>query len=107
MKRLLVVLLVACLTSLWASCGNVFVGGGFQPGQSSLTGAVSFVEVNTVVWDGASIEVTLVSFLQEGFSSSLTFCGDQSGQFPIDQTVTMNFTPGQPCATLVTVFIVG
>lgn len=107
MKRLLAVSLVACLTCLSANCGNVFIGGGFHPTQSSITGTVSFVEVNTVISGGTSFEITFVTFVQSGFSSSLNFCGNQSSQFPINQTVTTNFTPGQPCATLVIVFIVG
>jgi hypothetical protein len=107
MKRLLAALLAGCLACLCASCGNVFIGGGFQPHQSSISGTVSFVELNTVISGGTSIEVTFVTFLQNGISSSMNFCGDQSGQFPLNQTVTTNFTPGQPCATLVIVVIVG
>lgn len=107
MKRLLAVSVVACLTCLSANCGNVFIGGFFHPSQSSITGTVSFVEVNTVISGGTSFEVTLVTFVQNGFSSSLNFCGDQSRQFPLNQTVTTNFTPGQSCATVVIVIIVG
>jgi hypothetical protein len=107
MKRLLAGLLAVCLTCLCASCGNVFIDGGFQARQSSLSGTVSFVEVNTVISGGMSIEITFVTFFQNGISSSMNFCGDQSSQFPLNQTVTTNFTPGQPCATLVIVVIVG
>jgi hypothetical protein len=85
----------------------VFIGGGFQSRQSSISGTVSFVELNTVISGGTSIEVTFVTFLQNGISSSMNFCGDQSSQFPLNQTVTTNFSPGQPCSTLVIVVIVG
>jgi len=107
MKRLLAVFLVVCLTCLCTSCGKVFVGGAFQPRQSSITGTVSFVEVNNVVSGGTFVEVTFVTFFQDGLSSSMNFCGNQTSQFPLNQTVTTNFNPGQPCATLVIVFIIG
>ncbi len=107
MKRLLAAFLALCLTGLCTSCGNVFIGGGFQPTPSSITGTVTFVEVNNVISGGTSVEVTFVTFLQDGLSSSMTFCGDQSSQFPLNQAVTTNFNPGQPCATLVIVIIIG
>ena len=52
MKRLLAAFLAVCLTCLCTSCGKVFVGGAFQPRQSSITGTVSFVEVNNVISGG-------------------------------------------------------
>ena len=107
MNRLLAIFLAVCLTCLCASCGRVFVGGGFQPRQSSITGTVSFVEVNNVVSGGTFVEVTFVTFFQDGLSSTMNFCGDQSNQFLLNQTVTTNFNPGQPCATLVIVIIIG
>ena len=106
MKRLLAALLALCLASLCTSCGNVFIGGGFHPGFSTITGTVTFIEVNSIVSNGTTVEVTFVTFFQNGISSSLGFCGDQSSQFPLNQTVTTNFNPGQPCATLVVVVII-
>ncbi len=106
MKRLLAVLLALSVDLAGSGCGNVFVGGAIHPGFSTINGTVSFVELNTIISNGVAIEVTVVGFLQNGVSSSLSFCGDQSNQFPLNQTVTTNFTPGQACATLVVVVII-
>jgi hypothetical protein len=106
MKRLLAVLLALSMNLAGSGCGNVFVGGAIHPGFSTINGTVSFVGLDTIVANGTVIEVTVVSFLQNSVSSSLSFCGDQSNQFPLHQTVTTNFTPGKPCATLVEVVII-
>ncbi|HKD00788.1 MAG TPA: hypothetical protein VKB77_00075 [Terriglobales bacterium] len=103
MKRLLTIPLVLCLAAIGPGCGNVFIGGAIHPAVSTITGTVSFIEVNSVISNGSAIQVTFVTFLANGTMSSIGFCGDQSNQFPLNQTVTMNFTPGQPCATLVVV----
>jgi hypothetical protein len=86
----------------------VFVGGFFNPHpNSSITGTVSFVEVNTIISNGITTEVTFVTFFSNSVSSSVGFCGDQSSQFPLNQMVTTNFNQGQSCATLIVVIIVG
>jgi hypothetical protein len=36
----------------------------------------------------------------------LVFYGDQTTLFPLNQTVRVNFNPGQPCATVIVVVIV-
>lgn len=105
MKRLLPIALVVCLAAISPGCGNVFIGGAIHPAVSTITGTVSFIAVNTIISNGSTIQVTFVTFLASGTTSSIGFCGDQSSQFPLNQTVTMNFTPGQPCATLVVVII--
>jgi hypothetical protein len=74
---------------------------------SSVTGTVSFVEVNTILSNGTSVQATSVTLMQNGGSTSVRFCGDQSSQFLLNQVVTTNFNPGQPCATLVVVIVVG
>ena len=106
MKRLLTIPLVLCLAAISPGCGNVFIGGAIHPAVSTITGTVSFIQVNTIISSGSVTQVTFVTFLSNGTTSSIGFCGDQSSQFPLNQTVTMNFTPGQPCATLVLVVIV-
>jgi len=105
-KRLLTIPLVLCLASISPGCGNVFIGGAIHPAVSTITGTVSFIQVNTIISNGSAIQVTLVTFLANGTTSSIGFCGDQSNQFLLNQAVTMNFTPGPPCATLVLVVIV-
>jgi hypothetical protein len=106
MKRLLAAFLTVCLIVVFCGCGNVFIGGALRPGFSTVTGTVSFIQVNTIISNGASVQVTFVTFVQNGISSSIHFCGDQTSQFPINQMVTTNFTPGQVCATLVVVVII-
>jgi hypothetical protein len=55
---------------------------------------------------GGAVQVTFVTFLQNGLSSTVGFCDDQRFLFPIDQTVRVNFNPGQPCATILIVVII-
>jgi hypothetical protein len=61
---------------------------------------------------GGTVQVTFVTFLANGPFSTIGLCaepfsGDQAGLFPMNQTVLVNFNPGQPCATVITVVIVG
>jgi len=37
---------------------------------------------------------------------TIGFCDDQTSLFPLDQTVRVNFNPGQPCATVIVVVII-
>ena len=102
MQRLLSVFLGFCLILLSFGCGNVFVRGVIQPGVSSVSGFVSVVQLTVV--DG-NVQVTFVTFLGNGASSTLGFCGDQRRRFPMDQNVRADFNPGQPCGTIVTVIV--
>jgi hypothetical protein len=52
------------------------------------------------------VQVTFVTFLQNGTSSTIGFCGDQSGQFLIDHMVRIDFTVGQPCNSIIVVVII-
>jgi len=104
-KRLLSLVLIAWLLLVSTSCGNVFFRGAIQTG-STITGSVSIVQLSSVVNGTGTVQVTFVTFLQNGPSSTLGFCGDQTGLFPLSQTVRANFNPGQPCATIITVVII-
>ena len=104
MKRLLSASLVVALLLLCPGCGNVFVRGAIN--FSTISGFVSIVQLTTVIDDGSSVLVTFVTFLQQGTSTTMGFCGDQTSQFPLNQMVTTNFNPGQPCATLIVVIII-
>jgi len=66
---------------------------------------VSTVQLTTVVEDGTSVTVTLVTFLQSGTSRSMNFCGDQRALFPVDQFVNASFTTAPPCASVVQIVI--
>ena len=104
--KLLSAVLTGTLLVLSTGCGNVFIRGAINTG-SSTTGSVSFVQLAHVLnGTGGTVQVTFVTFLQNGFSSTIGFCDDQRSLFPVDQTVRVNFNPGQPCATILVVVII-
>ena len=106
MKRLLSFLLVVCIIATLTGCGNIFVHGALPGNVSSVSGTVSIVQLSFVMGDnGSTVQVTFVTFLQEGTSSTLGFCGDQGDRFPTQQTVRADFNPGQTCDSIVTIVI--
>lgn len=106
MRRSLSFLWAIGLTVILTGCGNIFVRGTLNPGSSSVSGLVSVVQLSAVIGDnGTTVQVTFVTFQQNGASSTVGFCGDERNRFPMQQTVRANFTPGQPCASIVTIVI--
>lgn len=99
MQRLLSLLLAGSLLVTSAGCGNVFVRGAIN--FSTVSGQVSIVRLSTD--GGGSVQITFVTFLQQSTSTTIGFCGDQRSHFPLNQMVTTNFNPGQPCATIIVV----
>ena len=92
--------------ALTGCSGVFFVGGAINPGTSSISGVVSIVQVSAVIGDsGTTVQVTFVTFLRDGAPSTIGFCGDQRDRFPMQQPVRANFTPGQTCASIVTIVI--
>ena len=107
MQRLLSIVLICSFSLLSTGCGNVFVGGAINPGFSTVSGTVSFIQVTSVIdGNGSTIQVTFVTFFQSGSSSTVGFCGDQSTQFPMNQTVRADFNPGQNCSTIIVIVII-
>ena len=107
MKRLLCISLLACLVTTLTGCGNIFFRGALPGVSSSVSGAVSVVQLSAVIGEnGTTVQITLVTFLQGGTSSTIGFCGDRRSQFPMQQTVRAEFNPGQTCASIVSVVIV-
>lgn len=107
MKRLFYLSLVACLTTTFTACGNVFVRGALPGGISTISGSVSVVQLSATVGEnGTTVQITFVTLLQGGTSSTIGFCGDQRSQFPMQQTVRAEFSPGRTCASIVTIVIV-
>jgi len=105
-KHLLSFLLATCLVVTLTGCGNIFIRGAINPGSSSVSGMVSFVQLSAVIGDGGSmVQVTFVTFLQNGTSSTIGFCGDERSRFPVQESIRANFTPGQSCASIVTIVI--
>jgi hypothetical protein len=106
-KRLLSVLLVVFLVVVCAGCGNIFIRGAVQPGFSTISGSVSIVQLSTVIGGGGTtVQVTFVTLLLNGTSSTIGFCGDQRAQFPIDHMVRTNFTLGETCDSIIVVVII-
>ena len=107
MKRLLLLLAVSVL---FTGCGgNVSVGGYFDSGAagtSIASGTVSIVHL-TFAQDGtgSSVTVTAVTSLQNWSAQELTFCGSHAGEFPINAAVTVNYTSGNTCSSLISVKI--
>jgi hypothetical protein len=106
LKRPLSALLSVCLVLISAGCGNVFIRGALPGGVSSISGSVSFIQLTAIIGDnGTTVDVTFVTFLQDSASSTIGFCGDQRDRFSMQETVRANFTPGQTCASIVTIVI--
>jgi hypothetical protein len=98
---------VACLLATITACGNVFFRGALPGAPSSISGAVSVVQLSAIIADnGTTVQVTFVTFLQAGTSSTIGFCGDERSRFPLEQTVRAEFNPGQTCASVVTIVMV-
>ena len=109
MKCLLAALLVFVSSLAVTGCGKIFVRGELG-GSSILQTASGFVSVvqftNMADGNGTFIDVTLITFLLNGNATTMTFCATRAINFAVDQFVRANFTPGQPCADLITVVIV-
>jgi hypothetical protein len=107
MKLSLSFVLATSLIVTLAGCNSVFfVGGAINPGTSSVIGTVSVVQISAVIGDdGSTVQVTFVTFLNNGSSSTVGFCGDERDRFPMQQTVRANFTPGRTCASIVTIVV--
>ncbi len=89
-----------------SGCGNIFVRGAFLGNISSVSGVVSVVQFTLVTSvDGTSIQITFVTFQENGLASTVGFCGDQRSRFPMQQDVRTQFTPGQPCSDIVAIII--
>jgi hypothetical protein len=103
-KRLLSLTLGFALLAALCGCGSkFFVRGAINTG--TVSGTVSAVELSIVSDNGASVTVTLVTFLESGMPNSMNFCGDQRSLFPLDQFVRASFTPTPECASIVQITI--
>lgn len=100
-------LLLLAAVLILAGCGSVFVGFVSNPGNpSTVTGkvlAVSVVSINDHT--GHPLTVTRVTLTGAGLANSLSFCGDQQVNFPINATVKVEFNSGIDCMSIVNVVI--
>lgn len=103
MKRLFALLVLSSL--LLAGCGTIMVRGALNGDNTVVaSGMVSIVHLTFASdGNGTSITVTVVTLVQSGTAQTLTFCGSQVSQFPMDAFVTTKFTSGQTCSTLLSV----
>ena len=99
MNRLLLVLVIACLLTTIA-CGDIFVRGAINPGTQSANGVVSIVQFSV---DSGGVSITIITLTGSGLDHTLNFCGDQRDLFPVDREVRVNFKPGMPCASVLSV----
>jgi hypothetical protein len=83
----------------------VHIAGFFAPGPSSTAnGTVSFVHFTAIFNDaGTLINVTVVTLATPPLNNTLTFCGNQTSQFPMSTAVQISFVPNPTCASLVSV----
>lgn len=93
------------LVLLISGCGNVFFQATFNPNTQTASGLVSFVQLTIVIDNNVETQVTIVTLQSTFGSSNFTFCGDQQGQFPLNNVVQATFTSGQPCSNLLSVII--
>ena len=106
--RLLLIVFVVFLCILVTACGSFFVGFVSNPGGTVvITGTVTVVSVGFVQGPGTSTTSTSVTFLSSGSPSTIIFCGNQSPQFFLNQTMQAHFVNGPVCSTLVSTVILG
>jgi hypothetical protein len=99
--------LVVPLLLFTGGCGNVFVRGAIA-NPSTVQGSISTVQLGTATsGTGETVQVTFVTFLQNGTASTRSFCNNQANLFPPGQTVRVNFNPGQLCSTVSIVIVIG
>ena len=104
MKRLVLLLVLSSL--LLSGCGAIVVRGALD-NTLVASGTVSIVHLTFASdGNGTSITVTVVTLLQTGGAQTLTFCGSQVNQFPMDAFVTTKFTNGTTCSNLLTVTVI-
>lgn len=104
--RLIVALLLTVCLQI-TGCEGVFVGFVSNPvGSVSVSGKVTVVQLGFVKEvTGKLVIVTTVTFLNAGTATFISFCGDQSRSFPVNQFVSAEFSQGVLCAVLSSVIV--
>ena len=108
MRRLVACCLVSSLVcTVLAGCGAVVrIQGALNSDFVTVSGFVSGVQVGNVPGAGGTlIVVTLVTLQQTLGFTTTSFCGNVSGQFPMNSFAQVSFKPGQPCSTIVVIVI--
>jgi hypothetical protein len=104
MRRVLCLLLIGLV-----GCNGItsFRFTTFQPTHTLLIvdGFVSSVQLTSILANGIFIDVTIVTFLHAGASSTVTFCDDFLDGFFLDAFTRVTFFGGLPCATVVDIVV--
>jgi hypothetical protein len=80
------------------------VRGAINVNPTVASGFVSIVRFTFASdGNGSFTSVTVVTLLNSGSAQDLTFCGSQAAQFPINAFVTVKFSQGTSCSTLISV----
>jgi hypothetical protein len=97
--------LLSIFSLLLIGCGTIRVSGALNSSNVSVvSGTVSFVQFTAILDNnGSLINVTVVTLFVPPGNNSFTFCGNQTSQFAMDNSVQVSFTSGQPCSGLVAV----
>lgn len=101
-QRRAITTVVVAIALLMSGCGGgtLFLTTGPE-GTSFVvvSGTCTSVQTLNIVGNGGFILVTSVTLISNGISSAFNFCGDVTGQFPVNSFLTIRFTNGPTCAT--------
>ncbi len=100
MRRLAVAVAVAVLVVQLAACGDGTVVVGARTDFPAVSGTVSIVHLTII---NGGVQVTAVTLINSGSAQTLNFCGNVVSQFPSNAFVTVAYTQGTPCNTVIKV----
>lgn len=105
-KTSLTLCLIGLLVLGPVGCSGFALVTSFQPTNSVLTvsGVVSIVQITTIQGPAGITTITVVTFIQQGSASTIKFCGNIASQLVVNAFVTVNFTQGQSCGNVVTLW---
>lgn len=99
-SALFCILLIASGTS-GCGGGTLFIDTG--PNGTTVvavSGTCIGVHITTILGsDGKWITITVVTLITDGRTNNFNFCGDVADHFPLNSSLTVNFTTGTTCAT--------
>jgi hypothetical protein len=99
--RRMVTAAVVAFTLALSGCGGgtfLFTTGPNGSNFIVVSGTCTSVQTVNVVGNSGFILVTSVTLISNGMSSSFNFCGNVTGQFPLNSFLTIRFTNGPACA---------
>lgn len=103
MRRACILVILAWGVILAGCGGTTRTQGMFPPGSTVVrtSGFVSFLQFTSIRdLNGAVIDVTLVTLVNNEAAIDLTFCGDAIRFFPVNDFVEVTFVPATPCISV-------